>query len=445
VKLSTVVALLAVLAGLAGVALVAFAGGPGVVGLADSPDTTLSAAWVSDTGRSVSANHHAPAVDERDGVVYAPVSDDGGTEGRCSLYALDARDGGVRWEYPVPAESCFIHSVADPTVADYDGDGTREVLAATTEHELAAFDAAGAKEFAHPLADYGYTEPVLADLAPTPGRELAVVDTTGTVHVVSPDGATANSGDGAGEDGDGADEDGDAPAAGRTLWTHPLDAYVWARPVVADHDADGAPELLVGDRSGNVTLFAGDGSVEWRATDVGAVSWGTAGDVDDDPATEAFLATIDGDVVALDGRDGTVEWRTPVGAFASVRALTDGDGDGTTEVYAATKSGTVLAMNAADGTVEWRTTVTPESVQMMPPPVAGDLDGDGSPELVVAANDGSVTVLDPASGDVRATYARDVKVFAHPETADLDGDGDEEVLVLYADGRVVALSYDVRG
>lgn len=435
-KLSTVVALLAVLAGLAGVALVAFAGGPGVVGLADSPDASLSEAWVSGTGRSVSANHHAPAVDEGAGVVYAPVSDDGGTEGRCSLYALDARHGGVRWEYPVPGESCFIHSVADPTVADYDDDGVREALAATTEDELAAFDASGRKEFAHPLADYGYTEPVVADLAPAPGRELVVVDTTGTVHVVSPDGATASSNDGAG---------GGDPAAGRTLWTRSLDAYVWARPVVADHDADGAPELLVGDRSGNVTLFGGDGRVEWRASDVGTVSWGTAGDVDDDPATEAFYATVDGDVVALDGRDGAVDWRTTVGAFASVHALVDGDGDGTREVYAATKSGTVLALDATDGTVRWRTTVTPESVQMMPPPVAGDLDGDGDPELVVAANDGSVTVLDPGTGDVLATYARDVEVFAHAETADLDGDGAGEVVVLYADGRVVALSYDADG
>jgi outer membrane protein assembly factor BamB len=440
VKLSTVVALLAVVVGLAGVAVVALAGGPGVLGLADGPDATLSEVWVSDTGRSVSANHHAPAVDAVDGVVYAPVSDDGGTAGRCALYALDARDGGVRWEYRVPGEACFIHSVADPTVADYDEDGAREVLAATTEDELAAFDATGRKEFAQPLADYGYTEPVVADLASAPGREVVVVDTTGTVHVVSPDGATANSDEDAGADG----EDADAPAAGRTLWTHRLDAYVWARPVVADHDADGDPELLVGDRSGNVTLLSGDGTVEWRAADVGTVSWSTVGDVDDDPATEAFLATIDGDVVALDGRDGAVTWRTTVGAFASVQALTDGDGDGTTEVYAATKSGTVLAVNATDGTVDWRTSVTPESVQMMPPPVAGDLDGDGSEEVVVAANDGSVTVLDPASGDVLTTYARDVKVFAHPETADLDGDGDEEVLVLYADGRVVALSYDVR-
>jgi outer membrane protein assembly factor BamB len=392
----------------------AAAGGVALTGV--TGDAELAPIWISDTGRDVSANHHAPAF--ADGTVFAPVSSDDDEAGSCALYALDAGDGGVRWRSPLPAANCTIHSVADPAVADANGDGEPEVLAATTERELASFDPeTGEKTAAHPLPNYGYTRPIVADLAPSPGAETIVVDTTGTVLVLTRD--------------------------GREAWRVPFGAYTFAQPSVADFDADGSPELLVAARDGTVALLDGSGETRWRLSGVGSVSWATVGDVDDDPAREAVLATIEGRVVAIDGRDGRVEWRHDGGefAFASVHALDDGDADGTTEVYVATRDGRITALSADSGAVEWRTALVAEGMRMMPPPSMGDLDGDGGPELLAPANDGTVSVVDPATGDVLATYGRDASIFTHATLADVDGDGDEEAVVVYADGRVVALDY----
>lgn len=404
-KPTTLAAVVTVTLALGVVVALGLAGGSG--------GAALDATWTSDTGAGIAANHHAVAV--ADGRVYAPISGADGTSD-CALRALSAGNGTPLWSHGVPAANCTVHSVADPTVADADGDGSREVLAATTEREVTALDpGSGAVRSRFRLADYGYTKPVVADLSPAPGRETVAVDVTGTVFVFG--------------------------SNGTTLWRAALDEYVWAQPTVADFDADDEPELLVAGRAGDAVLFAGDGAVEWTRTVAAddAITWGTHGQADDDGALEAVLSTVDGDVVALDGRDGSVEWRENVGGFAAVHALGDGDGDGAPEVYAAGADGTVRAFDAASGATEWETEVVAERVQMMPPPNLGDLDGDGGAELLAAGNDGSVTLIDSATGDVASTYARDVPIFTHATLADVDGDGAAEAFVMYADGRVVRL------
>lgn len=393
-----------------GILLVGSLLGVAYVGVGDGGGG-LSEQWVSDTERDVRANHHAVAV--ADGRVYVPVSAASKSDG-CALVAVASGTGQTDWSYSVPAANCTIHAVADPTVADYDADGTAEVVAATTENEVAAFDPdTGEKEFSKQLSKYGYTQPVVADLAPTEGRELIVVDSGGVVFVLD--------------------------SSGETVWTHDLDAFVWAQPVVADFDADGDRELVVAGDGGNVTLFAADGSVEWQRQVGGSVTWGTTGNIDDDASLEAIVATSQGDVVAFDG-SGTEEWRLDVGRFAAVDALADTDGDGRKELYVTARDGTLRRVDAASGEVTWETSLTADRVQMMPPAVVGDVDGDGATDIVVAGNDGTVSVVSP-EGEVQSTYSRDVPVFTHATLADIDGDGDDEVLVMYADGRVVALDY----
>ena len=398
-------------------AVLALAGGLlGVVGYGVLDDGgTLSATWTSDTGRDIAANHHAVAVGE--GAVYAPVSGADRSE-NCALVALDAADGSTLWTDGVPAANCTLHSVADPTVADVDGDGTVEVVATSTERVVLGFDAAtGTEAFRYGLSTYGYTKPVVADLADAPGRELVVVDVDGTAFVFS--------------------------SEGETLWTHEFGEKVWAQPDVADFDGDGEAELLAAGRSGGAVLFAGDGSVEWRSSvvDDDAITWGASGQADDDAAFEAVFSTVDGAVVAVDGASGEVEWRVAHGEFAAVRAFGDGDGDGDAEVYVTTREGTLRALDAATGVEEWSTEVVTERVQMMPPPVLGEVDGDDRPELVAAGNDGSVTLLNAEDGSVVDSYARDAPVYTHATLADADGDGRAEAYVMYGDGRVVRLDY----
>lgn len=420
-RFRTGLVLVAVVAVLVGAAAMGFAGvfGPGSGG-------DLSVRWVSDTARpNMGGNHHAPAAAQigNRGMVFAPVSGAGGTDA-CDLVALDASNGSTAWNYPIPPANCTIHSVADPTVADYDGDGTREVLAATTEEAVVAVDPrTGTEEFRHDLTDYGYTQPVVADLAGDGRNEVVAVDVQGTIHVLRPNGSA--------------------------VWTERLSSYTWGQPRVADFDADGRNELVVGlGSSGNLTLFEGDGTRRWTLTTPldSSITWMTTGEADGDDAIEVVVATDGGAVAAIDGASGEVEWRQDFGSLAAVHAFGDGDRDGDSEVYAVAKDGKLRSLDASDGTVEWEVTLTNADVQMTPPPSMGDLDGDGSPEIVAVTNDGHVSVVDPRSGEVLATHEREgeVPIYVHPTLADANGDGAAEIYVMYGDGRVVSLAYSQR-
>jgi outer membrane protein assembly factor BamB len=395
--------------------LVVAVGGVGAFAVAQS-GPALSERWVSDTESTVQGNHHAVAAARIDGRgwVFAPIGGRGGGSG-CALVALDA-GGETVWRDPVPAANCTIHAVADPAVADWTGGEGPEVLAATTERRVTAHDPlTGEETFSHPLRDYGYTRPVVADATDDGDRNLVVLDVRGTVFVL---------------DGNEA------------VWNRSFGSYTWAQPSVLDADGDGDTEVLAGFDDGHVRAFDGaTGEVEWNRSVGGPVTWLTVGDGDDDPAAEAVAATSDGRVVAVDGATGRVEWERDLGRLAAVRAFADADGDGVVEVYATARDGVLRSLDARTGETEWTTTLTEGDVQMTPPPSLGDLDGDGNPELVAVTNDGIVRVVDPGTGAIRATYERDASVYTHATLADLDADGKAEVYVPYGDGRVVALSF----
>jgi len=423
----TLVALCFVLLVAGGIGAVALTGtaGPGNPLTVAGSGTTMTVSWVSDTARDTGGNHHAPAAigaaGDGDPMVYAPVSGRADTDD-CALVALDAGTGSERWTYPIPAANCTVHSVADPTLADFDGDGVREVLAATTEQTVTAYHPrTGDVEFRHELTAYGYTRPIVADLVGDARPEIVVVDVRGTVLVLRANGTIA--------------------------WSTQLSSYTWGQPVVADFDDDGAPELAVGlGDAGELRLFEADGSPAWTEPPSygSSITWTTTGQTDGDGAVEIVVATARGGHISMvDGATGDREWTRDLGEFAAVHALGDGDGDGDPEVYAVAADGDLRSLDAATGRTEWTTTLTTAAVQMTPPPALGDVDGDGSSELVAVTNDGIVSVVDPVSGEVLATHERDgdAMIHTHPELEDTDGDGREEAFVMYADGRVIAFEF----
>lgn len=379
----------------------------------------LTVNWVSDTARETEGNHHAVAaatVGGRD-LVFVPISGKADT-GQCDLAALNGKTGDTVWAYPIPTADCTIHSVADPLVTDFDRDGDKEVLAATTQEAVFALNAhSGEVELRHAIGSYGYTQPLVTDLTGDDTPEIIAVDIRGTVSVLRPDGST--------------------------VWRRELDTYTWGQPRVADFDGDGAPELVVGTGDGGrLTQFEADGDTRWNLSRPfgTSITWMTIADTDGDHATEIVTATIGGLVSVIDGRTGTVQWREDLGAYAAVHAVGDGDGDGVLEIYAVAKDGILRALAADTGRVEWETTLTEADVQMTPPPTMGDVDGDGASELVAVTNEGTVQVLAPVTGAVLFQYERTVPIYVHPTLADLDGDGAAEIYVMYGDGTVVKLS-----
>lgn len=397
-------------------AVVATAAGIGSFG---DPGGTLVETWVSDTARDNEVNHH-PVAAGRDGdVVVAPVSAVSGTvemtPTSCAVVRLAPDTGAVRWRAGVPPANCTSHAVTGPGVGDLDGDGTPEVLVATTEQALVGYDAAtGREELRVDLTHFGYAPPRVADVTPAPGPEAVVVDFAGVVTVARPDGAV--------------------------VWRHPLNETVWARPATGDLDGDGAPEVLVAGKEHTVLLDAG-GRVEWRA-DVGGPRLSVAR-VD---SGRTAVVTDTRQVASVDVADGRVEWRRHVDGVPNVGATGDGDGDGEAEVYVGVSGGRVLALDAGTGTREWSVSIGTGPLRApTPPPALGDVDGDGEAEVVAATNDGTVAVLSPDTGRTLTTYRRPVAIWTGVTLADVDADAGAELLVRYGDGRVVALDWRTSG
>lgn len=379
---------------------------------------TLTERWTSDTSRTLQQNHHpVGAVNTDEGVrIVAPINElstaDGLTDASCALVSLDPSTGASEWRAGIPAANCTNHALTGPTIADVDADGTAEVLVATSDDALDAYDAeTGTREWRHPTSTLGYGEPVVGDLLPAPGKEVVVADLRGSVYAVYANGTTA--------------------------WHRDHSSSTWANPQIADFDGDGAAEVAVATGQ-TATLYEGNGDRAWQTS--AAASWSSTGQADGDAAQELFVAD-QGEITALDGDDGGVVWTRSFERVTSIHAVGDGDGDGADEVYVGLSGGTVQSLDATDGSDEWATQL-PGDNRIVPPPELGDLDGDGTPELVAMAQDGVVYVLDPNSGDQLAAYERDVPIWTYPALADVDGDGTEDVLVMYGDGRVAAVSYE---
>jgi outer membrane protein assembly factor BamB len=414
-RLVTAVAFLLVFVALA--MLVVF--GVGITGQGG----TLEERWVSDTARENRLNHHAVGVSSDGEVIVAPVAavpSSGGTpiDTSCALVRLAPSNGSVLWRNGVPPEDCFTHALTEPAIEDIDGDGRLDVISSTTEGAVVAIDArTGREQFRAPLGTYGYGQPTVADLRPEPGREVVTSDINGNVVLVHADGTVA----------------------WRTALNESFGGRlsVWDAPTVADIDADGSREIVIGTGSGPAVLSS-NGTVEWIG-EAGAIDIVVA-EVDGDQGSELFT-TESGTLRAIDGQSKEEQWRRSLGALARIRAIADGDGDGTAELYAGLSNGTVVAFDATSGQREWKTTISTAENAVVTAPVLADVGGTISQGVVAATRDGTVAVLDAENGAEVGAYERTVPIWTFVTPADVDGDGDDEILVRYGDGRVVALDY----
>ena len=269
-------------------------------------------------------------------------------------------------------------------------------------------------------------------------------------------------------------------------------------PAVADIDADGRPEVIVGvgstwapNQNGSVIAFDGaTGATEWRwagGRDTGNVwantgspdGWCEAifatpaiGDVDGDGHLDVVFAGWDFNIWAVD-RNGVALTGFPVDNDDSVwssPALIDSDGDGRMEIFIGGDSapggpfdhtgGVLRALDWAGGTVVEMWNRTPNEV-LHSSPAIGDINGDGRLEVVIGAGNhwriacaGGHPWCGPASGSdhnkVFAWHADDGStvpgfpvstgdtVLGSPALGDVDADGLPEVVVGSHDGTVRA-------
>jgi Ca2+-binding RTX toxin-like protein len=240
-------------------------------------------------------------------------------------------------------------------------------------------------------------------------------------------------------------------------------------PVVADIDADGDLDFVIGYLDGRIQTIRNDGDTSTDVTGTEAdpfarfagQNWTvpTFADIDGDGDMDAVIGTASGVLRVLrnDRAAGFVELTgadNPLGAvnvgFASAPAFVDLDKDGDLDAVVGTEDGDLLAYRN-DGIVNGKLTFTPLTGSSNPfagmdvgassRPSFFDLDGDGDKDAVIGAEDGVFQVA-RNNGDGTFTLLDDNPfaglVGGNGSVAffDNDGDGDLDAFLGLSDGNL---------
>jgi hypothetical protein len=332
---------------------------------------------------------------------------DGGDTG--GVVAIDGASGALTWRYTTSPDNMnnFIlnGTIASPSLADVDGNGTLEVGFGSLNNNVYLLDASGARLWKYRTFDTVWSTPAFADVNGDGRKEMLIGTDFGPNNCVpNTPGCKIPGAYGFLYAFDTAGGPGENREFGQGyLWRQQFDQVIWSSPAVGDLDRDGTLEVVIG--------------------------------------SGANYPTVGNWVKVLDAATGTVE-RTLVtpARTPSVPALGDLNGDGTIEIVAA--SGTkVIAWNAA-GSVVWESTPTsPEDGNTTSfeantnSPIIADLDGNGSLEVAITARkaiailrgDNGEQLTANSNADMRRSLWMWLLNLSTPAVGDLDGDGSLEL------------------
>lgn len=217
---------------------------------------------------------------------------------------------------------------------------------------------------------------------------------------------------------------------GSLKWTSPpLTGHIDGTsdaPAIADLDADGLPEVIVG----RAILNGADGSIKGvgefgigSTVNVGTTSF--AADVDLDGVQEVVVGN------AIYGPDGTAEWYN--GLPDGYVAAGNFDDDPEAEIVVVWEG--QVRLQDTDGSVIWLKQFSffplPENLSYGGPPTIADFDGDSAPEIGIAGRD-VYAVLD-TNGDILWEQPTTDKSSGATGSSVFDFDGDGIAEVVYAD------------
>lgn len=214
---------------------------------------------------------------------------------------------------------------------------------------------------------------------------------------------------------------------GELLWSQPTgQGRYQVAAAAADIDLDGFQEVIWGSE-----VFRHDGTRFWRAVDasgrfVRSETTAAVANLDDDPFGEVLWSSREQGRIYASEHDGTFKWQTdalfPRGISTTIQ-VADFDGDGEAEIgFGTTSHYTALE---TDGSVKW---------QIAGYYVSGgapfDFDEDGELEILLQNND-QLVFVNGADGVVESAVDFRYRngTVRQPVVADVDGDGSAEILV----------------
>ena len=155
-------------------------------------------------------------------------------------------------------------------------------------------------------------------------------------------------------------------------------------------------------------------------------------DVNKDKIDDIVVATLDMDVIALDGRTGFEIWRffdaeTEINHAPVAVELNN---DGVEDILFSTRRGFLYAVDGGNGWGLWKSSLTG---RLAGPPSLGDLDDDGDADIVTLSRSGTLSAHSKL-GRLLFTEEMEGIYNVAPSVADTDGDGKEEILLIDNDG-----------
>jgi hypothetical protein len=332
--------------------------------------------------------------------------------GHAYLRALDGKTGQEKWAAGVDAykDAARVALCRNPALADLDGDGKPEIIAARFGGGLVALHGDGSLFWTSTLADT-FT-PYTTYLQGLSSISVANMDGDGKPEIVV--GGTIFNADGSLRAGNGlenlgsngvfgassiiADIDGDGiqdavggsqafDIEGKAIWSlGQLDGY----PAIADLDLDGKPELVV-ITGGTVRVQdAATGKVLTLLDMPGVGNGGppTISDFDGDGVLDFASAVGDSYTIfsytSKPAPQITVKWSVDVSSSRTGSSVFDFEGDGSAEVLYNDEC-YLRVYNGKNGAMLFQTASSSGTAAQYP--VAVDVDGDGNTELVVVSDD----------------------------------------------------------
>ncbi|MBI3098883.1 MAG: PQQ-binding-like beta-propeller repeat protein [Planctomycetes bacterium] len=247
---------------------------------------------------------------------------------------------------------------------------------------------------------------------------------------------------------------------GRERWSFRTGGPVIARPALADVNADGLLDVLVGSTDGCFRALSGeDGRSIWEFQTGGEVrSSAAVADFDRDGVFDAAFGSSDGRLYALSGRDGAPLWDCRPGSpVRSSPALADLNGDGTPDVLFGADDGRLRSVSGKDGSTLWealprlgvggpntgfdgRSEAKVLDPAIVSAPAVADLDGDHLPDVAWGSGSESVRAVSGLDGHDRWERTALGLLHSSPVFGDLNRDGTPDLVIGSWDCRVYALS-----
>ncbi|HET6348149.1 MAG TPA: C25 family cysteine peptidase [Candidatus Krumholzibacteria bacterium] len=316
--------------------------------------------------------------------------------------------------------------VSHPALARMDLDPGLDIIAAsrdTKEVYIFKHDGTVLPGWPRPVENTIRAGLVAGDLDGDGKFEVIAVDELGVIYVWHADGTELIDGD-------------SNPATQGVFYRMTGCTLNYSTPAVADIDADGTDELIVGSQGDQVFVFNGDGTVlpGFPFALTGDISGSPAvGDVDGDGWLDIVVYELNGPLHRIDhnGVDHSLGFFTNGASFFSPSpAIGDVMGDSKLEVFVPAKNGRLYGVDYAGNYLPNFPVYYNTSGQYTESsPVIADLDGDGSPDILIGDESRYIHAFNMQGQPVAGfpLFTNDA-MRGVPTVSDLDGDGQVDLV-----------------